>query len=127
MKKIVLFILLMLPAVVFGQIKWADEPGDRVRGSFKVFQVVSDYKALVQAESSYGYHGMLYLFWKNDSKVQLYDDAIIKAPKGEEFRIVGTFRYDTKGGYEKTVPVIQLMEKQKKSKKKDKKHKSDDL
>lgn len=122
MKKIFLFILLMLPVAVFGQIKLFDEPEKKVTGSFEVFQVISDNKALVRGESSYGNHyGLLCLFWKGNSDIQLYEDAIIEAPKGKELRIVGTYRYETRKGYEKTVPVIQLMEKQKKSKKKRKK------
>ena len=121
MKKIVLFILFVIPITVFGQIKWFDKPGDKVSGSFKVIQVISDYEALVCGESSYGYNGMTYLFWKYDKEKYLFDDAIILAPKGEEFRIVGTYRYVTLKGYTKTVLVIQLMEKQKKSKKKSKK------
>lgn len=128
MKKIVLFILLMLPVVVFGQISWFDKPGDKVFGPFKVVQTLSSYEAHVNMSSSYGnYYGSRCLLWNNPKKFVLFDEAIIREPKKMEFRIVGTYRYITREGHEKTIPVIQIMEKQKKSKKMDKKHNSDDL
>lgn len=46
MKKIVLFIMLMLSVAVMAQIRWLEEPGEKVTGSFKVFQAISDTKAL---------------------------------------------------------------------------------
>lgn len=123
MKKIVLFLLMMLPVAVFGQIRWSDEPGEKVHGSFKVFQVISDTKALAFKKSEYGYHGILCLIY-HDPENLYYEDAIVRASRKEEFRVVGTYTYTTRNGYEKTVPVIELMAKQKK-KKKDKK-KSDE-
>lgn len=126
MKKIVLFILLMLPVAVMGQIRWSDEPGEKVSGSFKVFQVISDTKALADKKSDFGYNGITCLIF-HDPRVLYYDGAIVYASKKEEFRIVGTYTYETRQGYRRTVPVIELMEKQKKSKKKDKKHNSEEL
>ena len=50
MKKIVLFVLLMLPVAVFGRdYTWFDEPGEVIDiPSFKVFQVWSPSEALVR-------------------------------------------------------------------------------
>ena len=123
MKKIVLFILLMLPVAVFGQkYTWFDKPGEVIdEPSFKVFQVLSSAEALVmgKGEGYSAYLGAIYLFV--DPEGNFYDDQIIKAPRGMEVRRVGTVRYVTKNERTKTVPVIQIMEKQKKSKKKRKK------
>jgi len=129
MKKIVLFVLLMLPVAVFGQkITWFDEPGEIVNEpSFQVFQVWSPTKALVRDKGNYTtlYGGTVYLLV--DPNGNFYDDQIIRVPRGMKMRRVGTVQYPTPKETIKTVPVIQLIEKQKKSKKKDKKRKSDDL
>ena len=106
MKKIFLFILLMLPVTMLGQ-------------DFTRFE--SPTEALVYGKSDYssGYYGAVYLIV--DFNGNYYDDQIIKIPRGMEVRRVGTVRYVTKNERTKTVPVIQIMEKQKKSKKKRKK------
>lgn len=122
MKKIVLFLMLMLPVAVMAQIRWLEEPGEKVAGPFKVFQVVSDTKALAFEKSDYGYHGMLCLIYHTPD-VLFYEDAIVRASRKKELRIVGTYTYETQKGYQKTIPVIEMMDKQKKSKKK---KKSDD-
>ena len=123
MKKIFLFILLMLPVTMLGQdFTRFDEPGEVIEGSsFKVFQVWSPTEALVNGKSDYssGYYGAVYLIV--DFNGNYYDDQIIKIPRGMEVRRVGTVRYVTKNERTKTVPVIQIMEKQKKSRKKRKK------
>ena len=120
MKKIFLFILLMLPVTMLGQdFTRFDEPGEVIEGSsFKVFQVWSPTEALVYGKSDYssGYYGAVYLIV--DFNGNYYDDQIIKIPRGMEVRRVGTVRYVTKNERTKTVPVIQIMEEQKKSKKK---------
>lgn len=124
MKKIVLFFLMMLPVAVFGQIRWSDEPGEKVTGSFKVFQVISDTKALACKLSDSGVIGIICLIY-HDPETLYYDDAIIRASEKEEFRVVGTYTYETRQGYQKTVPVLVSFPKQKKSKK-DKKRSDND-
>lgn len=123
MKKIVLFILLMLPVAVFGQdFTWFDEPGEVIKeSSFKVIQVWSPSEALVDGKGhgTYSYLGGVYLIVDLDGN--FYDDQIIKVSKGMEVRRVGTVRYRTRKEITKTVPVIRLMEKQKRSKRKKKK------
>lgn len=117
-----LFIMLMLPVAVMAQIRWLEEPGEKVTGFFKVFQVISDTKALACKKSEYGYNGITCLIY-HTPEVLYYDDLIIRASRKKEFRIVGNYTYETRNGSQRTVPVIKLMDKQKKSKKK---KKSDD-
>ena len=124
MKKIVLFVLLMLPVAVFGRdYTWFDEPGEVIDvPSFKVFQVWSPSEALVRGVSNERlslYYGVVYLIV--DPNGNFYDDQIINVPQKMEVRRVGTVRYTTPKETVKTVPVIQLIEKQKRSKKKKKK------
>ena len=124
MKKIVLFVLLMLPVAVFGRdYTWFDEPGEVIDvPSFKVFQVWSPSEALVRGVSNERlslYYGVVYLIV--DPNGNFYDDQIIKVPQKMEVRRVGTVRYTTPKETVKTVPVIQLIEKQKRSKRKKKK------
>lgn len=119
MKKIVLLILMMLPVAVLAQVRWSGEPGEKVVGPFKVFQVVSDTKALAFEKSDYGYNGMLCLIYHTPD-VLFFEDAIVRASRKKEFRIVGTYTYETRNGYQKTIPVIEMMDKQKKTKKKEK-------
>ena len=129
MKKIVLFILLMLPVAVFGQdYTRFDKPGEVIDvPSFKVFQVWSPTEALARGLSDgrfQSYYGVVYLIV--DPNGNFYDDQIIKVPTELEMRRVGTVQYSTPKKIVKTVPVIQLMEKQKKSKKKGRKRNSED-
>ena len=123
MKKIVLFVLLMLPVAVFGRdYTWFDEPGEVIDvPSFKVFQVWSPSEALVigKGDGYSAYLGAIYLIV--DPNGNFYDDQIIKVPQKMEMRRVGTVRYTTPKETVKTVPVIQLIEKQKRSKRKKKK------
>jgi len=95
MKKIVLLILMMLPVAVLAQVRWSGEPGEKVVGPFKVFQVVSDTKALAFEKSDYGYNGMLCLIYHTPD-VLFFEDAIVRASRKKEFRIVGTYTYETR-------------------------------
>lgn len=127
MKKILILVLLALPISVMAQsFIWFDEPGEVIdEPSFQVFQVWSTTEALVRDKGSYTtiYGGAIYLII--DENGNFYDDQIIRIPKGKEVRRVGTVRYPTPKETTKTVPVIQILEKQKKSKKKKKKHDDD--
>lgn len=91
-----------------------DEPGDIVEdNNFKVFQVVADDAALVNAKSEEDldlYLGKVYLLINDDGKYY-YDDQIIKATQGKVFRQVGICRYPTRNDMVKTVPIIMLMDK----------------
>lgn len=78
--------------------------------SFKVFHVLFDGQALVYGKDEYGYYnGVVYLLIdKEDS--EMYDDQIIKVPKGKIVKRHGTYQYTTRNGRDKTVPKIMIMD-----------------
>ena len=90
-----------------------ETPGEIVEGtSFEVFQVIEPGAALVNAKSDMGslYLGAVYLIVNNEGKYY-YDDEIINVPKGKVIRQVGIYKYPTKDNFEKTVPIIQIMDR----------------
>lgn len=78
--------------------------------SFKVLQVLHNGQALVYGKDEYGYYnGVLYLLIdKEDS--DMFDDQIIKVPKGMIVKRHGTYQYTTRNGIDKTVPKIMIMD-----------------
>ena len=79
--------------------------------SFQVFQVVGDNMALVNGQSSPNfYFGTVYLLVNKEGKYY-YDEEIIKVPKGKVVKQVGIYRYVTKSDIQKTVPIVQIMNK----------------
>lgn len=79
--------------------------------SFEVFQVVGDNMALVRGQSSSGnYYGTIYLLVNKEGKYY-YDDEIVKVPQGKVVKQVGIYRYITKFDMQKTVPIVQIMNK----------------
>lgn len=93
---------------------WFEKPGDVIEmKSFKVFQVLDKDAALVNGvteEESDFYSGAVYLLTNKDSKYY-YDDEVIKVPEGKVARQIGIYQYQTKTEFEKTVPIIQIMDK----------------
>ena len=47
----------------------------------------------------------------NDSGEYYYDDQMIKTPNGKAMKQVGVYKYETRGGIAKTVPIVKLMDK----------------
>ncbi len=93
-------------------------PGEIVNEkSFKVLQPIPSFNpgkqcALVNGKDEYGsYNGMLYYLCDYLSVHDLYDDQIIKVPKGYEVRIFGVYRYLTNDKRYKTVPKIKILPK----------------
>jgi hypothetical protein len=95
-------------------ITYFEKPGKIAEDkAFKVFQVIYDDAALVNAQSDEDddlYFGKVYLL-VNDEGEYYYDEQKITAPAGKVFRQVGICRYPTKNDNIKTVPVIMLMDK----------------
>ena len=95
-------------------ITYFEEPGKIAEDKdFRVFQVLDDNAALVNARSDElfdSYHGKVYLI-VNDEGEYYYDEQKITAPAGKVFRQVGIYRYPTKNEDIKTVPVIMLLDK----------------
>lgn len=82
-------------------------------GSFEVLQVIAENAALVngkQSASSSMHLGMVYLLRNYEGKYY-YDEEIIKVPKGKKVVQTGTYQYDTKSGLQKTVPIIEIVNK----------------
>ena len=105
MKKIVLFILMMLPVAVMGQTyTWFESPKEVIEvTSLKVKEVWSPSEAL-----AYGDDYVSYLIKQNDGN--FYDDQKIKVSFGQEVRRIGTVVIGSGSG-KRTLPIIQLMKK----------------
>lgn len=93
-----------------------DVPQQEVKADeFKVFQVLQDGSALasydeVISKDGYVDFGTVVLFPASD-EVSYYDDQKIVLPPGKCFKQIGTYRYTTKDGTEKTVPAIDIFDK----------------
>ena len=94
-----------------------ESPGETFKVSaFKVIQVVDDNHALAiemrwePAFNDYMQEELVVLL-TNDSGDYYYDDQMIKAPRGKSMRQVGVYKYESRGGIEKTVPIVKVMDK----------------
>jgi len=72
--------------------------------SFEVFQVLDSGDALANEKA---YSGLVVLFLNEDG-ASYYDDQVINVPKGKCVRQLGTYKYPTKSGFEKTVPIVGI-------------------
>ena len=94
--------------------KLFEKPGEVVDvSSFKVFQVLDDDVALVNGASNEEYDiymGAVYLLINDEGKYYT-DDEIIEVPNGKVVRKVGVYHYQTKSELDKTVSVIEIMDK----------------
>ncbi len=114
MKKLILFVLMLLPMVAFGQsgeLTWYDEPGEIIKEkSFEVFQTLDSNAGLANAKGGGHnvYLGQLYLIITDE---QCYDGKIIKVPRKKKAYIIGTYTYKTIKYGTKTVPIIKIMKR----------------
>lgn len=81
--------------------------------SFKVLQVLKDHSALVNAqklgdEKYDSFRGPTFLL-VNDGEKYYYDDEIINVPNDKKVVQVGRYHYNAKGGFDKTVSVIKIL------------------
>ena len=85
-----------------------EQPGDCLisKSSLEVFQVLSPDSALAKIKDDYT--SAVYLLVNNEGKTY-YDDQVIKLPAGMCFRQIGTYQYETKSEFVKTVPVVMIM------------------
>jgi len=78
---------------------------------FKVFQVLDSGDALANEIEEYGVaSGVTVLFLAEDG-ASYYDDQVIEIPTGKCVRQLGTYKYPTKSGFEKTVPIVGIRNK----------------
>ena len=86
-----------------------NQPGQVINEkSFKVIQVLQDNAALVMGKGdgySDTYLGAVYLMYNNAGHYY-YDEEIIKVPAGKQTRQLGIYKYESRMGIGKTVPII---------------------
>lgn len=93
-----------------------DQVGEKFNASaFKVIQVIDDNHALAQEMrwESFLEEYMpddLVVLITNDSGEYYYDDQMIKSTKTKCFKQVGIYKYETRAGIEKTVPILKLLD-----------------
>ncbi|MCH5176240.1 MAG: hypothetical protein J1F40_10170 [Prevotellaceae bacterium] len=95
------------------------QPGECLStNDFEVLQVIEDGGALAQEVKWEPYiegyiptNSDLLVFVINDDGEYYYDGQIIKVPQGKCMRQVGIYKYLTQGGFEKTVPIVKIMDK----------------
>ena len=94
------------------------EPGDVLAlKSFRIFQVLPNGTALAQStdKANVLYPNLEYgdpiVFLLPEDGVTYYDDLIMKVPVGKKARQVGTYRYETKNEFVKTVPIVRILDK----------------
>lgn len=81
-----------------------DEPGDCVEcQEFEVFQVLPSGDALADGKLS----SLDVLFLEQDGK-SYYDGQVIRVPEGKCARQIGVYRYESKGGFDRTVPIVEI-------------------
>ena len=96
-------------------VTYFEKPGEKIEGkSFEVFQVqvLEPGAALVRDQSDLSdlYLGPVYLI-TNDEGKYYYNGEVVKVPDGKVVRQVGIYKYPTKNDFEKTVPIIQILDK----------------
>ena len=105
----------MIPVTVFGQSQenpfvFFDEPSEVTNfKGFEVFQPLYKGYALAHtlSDEQYNwYHGPVVLLHQEDK--YFYDEEIIKTPEKSVERQIGIYRYETREGLEKTVPIIEF-------------------
>lgn len=96
-----------------------EKPGQIMEDtSYKVIQSLGEGYALADGRKENGndyeyvdlYMGLTVLLY-NENGETYYDDQIVTAPKGKCFRQIGIYRYPTRMGIERTVPIVMLMDK----------------
>lgn len=84
-----------------------EESGDYMEYSqFEVFQVVESGCALANADGSFG----AVVFIIPNGKQQFYDSQKIVLKSDQCAQRVGTYKYSTKTGIEKTVPAVRIID-----------------
>lgn len=85
-----------------------EEPGEVMTDSgYEVFQDLGNGTALANSEDNIV---MTVLLWNQDGN-PYYDQQKITLPKGKCFRQIGIYKYESRRGFDKTVPVVTIMDK----------------
>lgn len=97
-------------------IKLFDKPCQEIKANeFNIIQVLPNGNALAQynklsLDDSTISYGTVVMFLSS-KEGSFYDDQKIKLQKGKLFRQIGTYRYQTTQGIEKTVPIVGVFDK----------------
>lgn len=84
-----------------------EEPGEDMEYTqFEVFQVLDSGCALTNADDTFD----VTVFIMPDDKQQFYDNQKIVLKNDQCAQRVGTYRYSTKKGIEKTVPAVKIID-----------------
>lgn len=87
-----------------------DEPQQEIKAkSFEVMQVLPDGSALATVED-YPNLGTVVMFLA-EKGISYYDDQKIEVPAGKHVMQVGTYKYMTRSEMEKTVPIVEILDK----------------
>lgn len=87
-----------------------EKPQQEIKAtSFEVMQVLPNGSALARVEDMDNF-GMIVLFLA-DKGTSYYDDQKIDVPSGKKVMQVGTYKYVTRSEMEKTVPVVEILDK----------------
>lgn len=83
-----------------------DKPGEVIDESYvEVLQVITNTSALVIGS---GWHEKCYLLRNHEGKYY-YDNEKIQLPKETVFRQMGIYKYTSKAGDSRTVPIIEIV------------------
>lgn len=89
-------------------VTYFDRPGEVLRArSVEVFQVLDDGRAALATPHPCDPSVVLLV---NDGDEYYYDDQNINIPEGQCLRQIGIYKYMTKKEFEKTVPIVQIMD-----------------
>lgn len=77
--------------------------------SFEIMQVLPDGSALATVEDISNI-GMIVLFLA-DKEISYYDNQKIDVPSDKRVMQVGTYKYISRSEMEKTVPIVEIMDK----------------
>lgn len=110
------FFLYSEEAGVDNDISMFAAPGETMNlKSFEIMQVLPNGYALSysseKAKSQYTLYGDPIVLFMPVEGTSYYDNQIIEVPAKKVVRQVGTFRYKSGAGLDKTVPVVQFFDK----------------
>ncbi len=90
-----------------------EKPQQIIRcNKFRVFQVLPNGSALASTDDDDNFDnlGVVVMFLSDDGS-SYFDDQKILVPSGKCVRQIGTYKYTTRQDMEKTVPVVEIMDK----------------
>lgn len=87
-----------------------EQPSQEISASsFKVFQVLRDNAALVHSNGKWNFYDGPVFLLMNNSGVYYYDEQVLDVPADCKVLQVGLYKYESKGGLVKTVPIIGIV------------------